>query len=334
MSIVNTIYKPLWVVLELTEKCNFRCRHCSTGDGTHLSDEVDLEKWQEVIDMLADEGCYHITLSGGEPLLRDDVFEIVAHCKRRNIRTALASNGSLLSPDNVYQLKSVGIDYLQLSLDGLKEEHEAMRGPNTFSMFLAAAAELRRQEVRFGTMTVITKQNYDKLDDVVCFSYNQGARYIAFERFTPVGRGAENRQLLLDSDSVRKSFEKLWSLGTEYPIKINDPLRVMLDPDLQRLAEKETTVCGGCLVGIATCTIGANLDLKLCPRLEYSLGNLKKDAFRKLWDEDCVVKRLRSRQISSKCTQCSYIYVCGGCRAEAFANTGDMFNGDPGCWLE
>ncbi len=328
------IYEPLWAVLDVTNRCNLHCKHCSCTD-TNDSQELTLHEWQRIISDLVANGCRHVTLSGGEPLLYKDIYDLIRYSKECGLETTVASNGIDIDKSVITRLVECKIDGVQISIDGLQNNHDFLRGKDTFLQATHAIRLLGNSGIRCSTMTVLSSINMNELGPIVEYLATLSVNYMGFERFTPVGRGLQLRNSALTVVEVMKAFHMLNILSESYPIKINDPLKILLDPLLIDYAKRKYFPCGGCLAGIATCAISAIGELRLCTRIpQYILGRLTDDNFQTLWSKNDVVNRLRRRVIGNKCMKCDYRYACGGCRAEALAINKDLFADDPACWIQ
>jgi len=327
------MFEPLWGVLEITDKCNLYCRHCS-GEKRNIQEDLSFSKWRKIISGLKLNGCFHITLSGGEPLLNKDIYKIIHFSKERGIETTVTSNGILIDKTAAKRLAESKADGVQISVDGFLREHEFLRGKGTFSRAINAIKLLNAEGINCSTMTVVSSLNRKILGHLVRYFSKLQVSHMGFERLTPVGRGKRLKKFILSALQIKAVFQELQKFSKSYPVKVNDPLRILTDPQLRKFSRNKDLVCAGCLSGIATCAVSSGGDLKLCTRIRYKLGNLLREDFQTLWREDPVARRLRNRDINHKCVRCSYRFACGGCRAEAQSSAKDIFAEDPGCWIK
>ncbi len=320
---------PLWAILEITNRCQLRCRHCSLPR-TGARAELSTEAWKAIIADLHRSGCEHITVSGGEPLLRDDVFDLVDFAKRLGLETSLTSNGLAIDESVASRLRGVGIDGVQISVDGVRADHEALRGPGTFVAALEGIRHLVDVGVCTSTMTVLSRLNSARLDPLLRMLRATGIAYAGFERLTPVGRGASLGQQILKSRELRAVFEALLAPNDRWPeVRINDPLRALARRGM--LGAEINDGVAGCLAGIEACAVGSNGGLRACSRLAAVYGDLDGHNLSELWLRtrlENVVARVQM------CGGCHLAAQCGGCRAELMPTAGGESPRDPGCWLE
>lgn len=303
----------------------------------HRINELSLEDWKIIVNKLRKIGCQQIAISGGEPLLYPGIFNFIEYCKKKNLRVILTTNGSYITVKVAKELMSSGVDYVQISMDGLKREHEFLRGKGSYQKAVGAIRNLSEAGVRYGVMCIISKVNHKTIEVFVRRLISYGVVNIGFERLTPVGNGCQMINYVLKKDELQRAFYGIYALRKRYKqasININDPLKILLDDQVRDLTAGEKCPCGGCLAGIATCVVSAKGDLKLCTRLPHTLGNLLIHDLKYIWNNSELILKLRQRGLRGECGNCKFIYSCGGCRAEAFAFTGDILGEDPGCWAQ
>jgi radical SAM protein with 4Fe4S-binding SPASM domain len=339
--------QEFFVQWHLTERCNLRCRHCyQTGSGgseldlAQLLDLVDevaetLEAWSTTYD-IAFSGSLNVT--GGEPLLRADLFEFLEHARSRGLRLYLLSNGTLVSRDVARRLAALGVEGVQVSLEGPEEVHDGIRGTSSFRRALEGVAELRGAGVPVSLNATLSRLNVPYLGDMVGIAKGTGVERIAFSRLVPSGRGAGLLDQMLRPDEVRAAYEALAAVAVEDVfIGTGDPIAAQLGAACAAPAggaPAQCTAIGGCAAGVSGLTLLPDGTVHPCRRLPIPLGNLREDSLRELWATSEILQRLRDKtSYRGRCGSCERWSNCRGCRAIAYACTGDFLADDPQCFL-
>ncbi|NHW23246.1 MAG: radical SAM protein [Archaeoglobales archaeon] len=339
---------PFQVVWDITYACNLKCRHCYATAGKRLEDELTTDEALETIDNLARLGVTIIAFSGGEPLVRKDIFQLTSYAAEKGIYVAIATNGTLISEEMAKKMKESGVSYLQISLDGLRETHDAFRG---ISGCFDRTVEGIKNAVKHGffvnvSMTV-TKLNYEEVPAVIELCERLGVDWFMHYNFVPTGRGREiagldispdQRERLLKMLYERNGKSKLSLLSTapqfaRVALQCNGGIipthfyNVNAGERLRQLAE----FIGGCGAGRFYFAIKANGNITPCVFFPLVVGNVRVDDLEDLWKRNEVFEALRDKDKVEGCGECSYRYVCGGCRARAYNYFGNYLKPDPGC---
>lgn len=343
---------PFLIVWDVTYACNLRCKHCYANAGKPLTDELTTEEALKVVDTLEEAGVTALAFSGGEPLVRKDIFKLIDRAKDYEMHVSIATNGTLLTKENVKKLKEHGLDFIQISLDGTKDTHEVFRGiPGIYER----TVEGIKNAVESGIITCIsmtaTKLNYKDVPKVMDLAEELGVNYFMLYNFIPTGRGtfeidltAEEREELLEmlwkklnDESTKVSFlstapyyarialqHKKYYLATHfYDVRLEGRLTALAD------------FIGGCGAGRFYMALKPNGDMQPCVFFPLKLGSIKEfkngDEFLEFWRTNEVLEKLRDKDKLEVCGDCNYKYVCGGCRARAYAYFKDYLAPDPGC---
>ncbi len=339
---------PFQVVWDITYACNLRCKHCYATAGKPLPDELTTEEAMDAIDKLDKFGVTIIAFSGGEPLVRKDFFDIARYAAEKGIYVAVATNGTLINEEIAKKLKEVGVGYVQISLDGIKETHDSFRGiKGAFDRTVQGIKNCVKEGLFVNVSMTVTKYNYKDVPAVVELCENLGVNWFMHYNFIPVGRGKN----IVESDITPEEREELLKFLYERNFKSNISLlstapqfaRVALQcqggiipthfynlnagDGLRGLAE----FIGGCGAGRFYFAIKANGDIQPCVFFPLKVGNIRYDDLDKLWRENKVFEELRNKDLIKSCGTCKYRYVCGGCRARAYNYFGDYLMPDPGC---
>ena len=280
-----------------------------------------------------------INVTGGEPFLRPDLFLILEEMSRRGYDLYLLTNGTLLDRDRVHRLSRLTVRGVQISLEGLKKTHEALRGKGSFAGAVKGVGYLVEAGIPVTLNTTLSEINRDEFLELIPLAQTLGARRLGFSRLIPAGQGVLFSSQLLKPDQVRELYQEIHSLtprGLE--LVSGDPLYRQLesDPSPEDLG---TIPLGGCAAGVSGLTLMADGTVTPCRRLPVPLGNVRRDSLREIWGGSPVLEMLRDKNsYEGKCGLCRRWAVCRGCRAMAYAfsRTGGHphFTGeDPQCFM-
>jgi len=339
--------QEFFVQWHLTERCNLRCLHCYQTD--HSAEEMDLTELLSVADEVAEtlaawSSAYGICfapsfqITGGEPLLRAELWDVLAHLRARGFPTYLLSNGTLLDRDAAERLVGLGAAGVQISLEGPEEVHDAIRGRGSFRRALRGVNLLLTAGARVDLNVTLSARNADAVEELVAIARAAGVPRIGFSRLVPYGRGAELFGEILSPERVRSVYERLRALKMPgLTIGTGDPVATALD--LGGTDGAGCTAVGGCAAGVSGITILPDGTLHPCRRLPIALGNLRTDSLREVWAASPVLTALRVKErYPGRCGRCDRWAACRGCRAIAYAVTGaqgrgDYLADDPQCFL-
>lgn len=343
-----TAYSPFLIVWNFTDACNLRCKHCYQSAGAVGHDELTTEEALSAVDKMAEAGVAYIALSGGEPLIRKDLFEIAERIMAREMGFSLATNGTLLTMEVAKRLSECGCLYIQVSLDGSRPEtHDIFRGRKSFEKAVAGIRNALESGITVGIAATITKFNYDEVHDLIDLAEELGVDIFMYYNFIPTGRGKD----IVDLDISPEEREHL----LRYMAYQNDRRRISLlstAPQYSRISiacgavslthfdtigsrYKDAILLadfvGGCGTGRLYCALQPNGDITPCVFIPIVLGNIQRDDLLDIWHNSEVFKKIRARNEFISCSSCRYVNICGGCRARAYAYFGDIQGPDPGC---
>ena len=333
---------PLYVVFDITDKCNLKCIHCYSSV---QNEELTTNNVYHVIDKLYEAGAGIIDFGGGEPLLRNDIFDILSYSKSVGLYTSISTNGILLNKECIKHLKALKIDHICVSLDGGKPEtHDHIRNKKgTYEKTINAIKNCVNAGINTQISTVFMKNNINELVDIynLLKLLNVDGWYVY--DFIPAGRGRKLQDEILDAKQRKQLFAQLQELAASgnipikpYPYLVTINSACGTDTHFYKKYGRLTELFKGCLAARWICHVSSNGDLHPCHLLPQKLGNLKQQAFRDIWFDNSnpVLKELRDRALlKGNCGMCSYRDVCGGCRARALWNTGDYLESDS-CWIK
>ena len=296
---------PLHMVWLATNACNARCLHCSSASSKRMPDELRTEEVYNLIDQLANCGVVDFAISGGEPLLRRNIFRIIAHAKSRRLSVGLGSNGAKFGREQAKELADAGLDRLQISLDGLEPIYDELRRwPGLFGRAVAAIATAQEVGVRTHVCMTINKLNSDQLEVVAHFVASLGVTRMNVSRFVPTGRGADTIDLPDHAweGIVRRVQALKESLRFRMDLTTHLAQQVLVDPDAAA-----TPCFAGCQAGSGQGCVTANGTVLPCVLLPVPLGNIRHRQFAELWAELQVIQSSRTRhQLSGRCGACLY----------------------------
>jgi len=343
------------VAWELTRSCNLFCAHCRASAGQRqYNDELSTEESFHLIDQILEVGKPIIILSGGEPLMRQDVLQIAEYAVSKGLRVVMGSNGTLITEETAAKLKDVPISRLGISLDfPVAELQDDFRGQSgAFEAAMAGITNARRAGIEVQINSTVTRLNITYLDELLALAFKVGA--VAFHPFmlVPTGRGKDLASVELSpqqyEDTLNWIYDKQVELGDRMFFKPTDAphyLRVIKqrreqDSELKSTKKPESatghnpihSITRGCLAGIGFCFISHRGSVQGCGYLDIEAGNIRKERFSQVWADSTLFRNLRNlSNIKGKCGICEYKSICGGCRARAYEATGDYLEAEPYC---
>ncbi len=334
------------VAWETTRNCNLACVHCraSATRGPYTG-ELDTPEAFRLLDQIAELGQPIVILTGGEPLLRADIFEIAAYGTRRGLRMVMAPNGTLLTDDIAHRLAACGIKRLSISLDGASAEtHDAFRQVlGAFAGALQGIECLKRAGLPFQINTTVTRANLEQIPQIQALAVALGAVAHHIFLLVPTGRGKYIVDQAIDADEYERTLNWFYDQRGKTSLE----LKATCAPHYYRILRQRSTrdgtsvsfqthgldaVTRGCLGGIGFCFVSHTGDVQPCGFLSTPCGNVRRASFTEIWRHAEVFTALRDYdRLSGKCGACEYKRVCGGCRARAFEATGDYLAEEPLC---
>ena len=352
------MHRPV-VFWNLTNKCNLSCTHCYSTSGPQnlTSGELTTAEARTFIDDMASAKIPLVIFTGGEPLVRPDIWELAEHCREKGIKTALSTNGTLITGDVAQKIKHSGIEYAGISLDGATAAtHDRFRNsPGAFDRAVAAFAHCREAGVRSGVRVTLTKENQEELGALVDLARDFGASRFCLYWLVPCGRGSDAyERLQLDGKEATRALTLLYKKAKDMPAEEMEFLTVDApqdcihligsmehdqSPDITGARELLSSLNGGCSAGDRVANVDPRGDVYPCQFArfpEFFVGNILDRPFSALWNDatNPVLARFRTRpaQVRGRCASCTYLSLCGGgCRVRAWAKGGDFMAEDPFC---
>ncbi|MDI6827429.1 MAG: heme b synthase [Armatimonadota bacterium] len=343
-------FLPKLVFWELTSACNLKCIHCRAVPSEKRSpDELSTSEAKVLIDQIASVAKPVLVLSGGEPLVRTDVFEIASYAKSKELSVALATNGTLITQEVVQKIKESGIRRVSVSIDGPDStSHDNFRRVSgCFDAALLGIENLKHESISFQINTTVTKQNIKNIQAILDLASSRGAAALHIFLLVPTGCGKE----IADDEMIEpEEYEQVlnWLYDQSKESKIN--LKATCAPHYLRIMHQRAHAEGikitsethgfealtkGCLAGSGVCFISSKGEVYPCGYLPVSAGNVRQTTFKEIWEGAEVFHMLRNEDnLHGKCGYCEFRRICMGCRARTYALTGDYLGPEPFCIYE
>jgi putative heme d1 biosynthesis radical SAM protein NirJ2 len=317
-----------------TYECNLKCKHCYRDAGEKRENELSKEEGFSLLEELAHAGFKIVILSGGEPLLRKDIYELIAQAKSLGLKPVLGTNGTLITEKVAERLKEAGAERIGISLDSPDSScHDEFRQrKGAYQSTLAGIDNCKNAGLEFQIHTTLMDFNKGDLERITDLAVKVGARAHHIFFVVSVGRAEQNVKCKMQNEKLYYEDILQRILAKQREVEIE--LKPVCAPQFVRIAKEmglETRFQRGCLAGISYCCVLPEGDLHPCPYLPISCGNIREKGFFEIWKTSEVFKRLREQDYSGKCGVCGYKKVCGGCRASSLQYSGDYLASDPWC---
>jgi len=342
-------FVPKWIAWEMTRRCNLRCIHCRSSSELEVKDHPDFSTKEafRIIDEIAGYVKPVVVLSGGEPLLRKDIFDIAQYGRDKGFRMCLATNGTLVTDDICDKIKTSGIKIVSLSLDGsIEDVHDDFRNQKgAFDGSIRAARYFKNHGIEFIINSSFTKRNQEEIPKVYKLAKELGASAWYMFMIVPTGRGEEIMNELISKEDYEEIIE--WHYQMEKDEK-DILVRATCAPHYYRVVLQKSKEEGvklerrtlkfstggakGCIAGQLICLIDVDGNVLPCSYFPKPAGNIKEKSLREIWENSELFRELRDfKSYKGKCGSCEYITVCGGCRARAYSVYGDYLEEEPFC---
>lgn len=301
-----------------TNRCNLACEHCYQDAGDAESRELSTAEARKMIGEIARAGFKVMIFSGGEPLMRPDIYELVEHAANAGLRPVFGTNGTLIDDAVARRLKECGAAAMGISVDSLDAaKHDRFRGlENAHALTIAGIESCKRAGLPFQVHTTVVGWNRDEICGITDFAVEMGAvgHFVFF--LIPVGRGEFIQDTALEVRENELLLRQLMEKQREVPI----PVKPTCAPQFTRVAAElgvKTRYRQGCLAGLTYCVVGSQGIVRPCAYMTEEAGDVREAPFDAIWNESAVFARLRTRAYSGACGSCDYSDRCGGCRARA-----------------
>ncbi len=341
--------QPRLVAWEVTRSCNLACIHCrAAAQDRPYENELKTQECLRVLDEIETLGKPIVILTGGEPLLRPDIFDLASYGNEKGFRMTMAVNGTLLTRDLAGKMLASGIQRISVSLDGsTAASHDAFRQvKGAFDGALRGIAHAREAGLPFQINTTITKQNLQELPAIQDLAVSLGAVAHHIFLLVPMGRGKDLAEQSIDAAEYEKTLNWFYDQRDKVPLQLKATCAPHYYRILRQRAKEEgkevtfqtfglDAVSRGCLGGTGFAFISHVGQVQPCGYLEIDCGNVREKSFAEIWKHSPVFLKLRDfKGYEGKCGQCEYVRVCGGCRARAYESTGNYLAPEPLCTYE
>ena len=344
------------VVWNTTRKCNLRCAHCyinAVGEEESGADmgELTTREAMDLIEDLVSIKSPMLAFSGGEPLLRNDIYELNVYAMKLGLRTILSTNSTLITRDVAKKIKEAGFAYVGVSLDGTEEVHDRFRGAKgAFEKSLQGLRNLMEAGVKTGVRFAITNQNYDELPKVLEITRREKIPRFSLFQLVYGGRGKEiinwdifNEQRRSVMDYIIEEARVSNGMNIVTADNYADGIYLLQDVaerEPERAAEVERLLAmqSGCPAGDGLANVDNQGNVHLCPYWQSrTIGNIREQKFSDIWfdGENEILAKMRDKTLylKDKCGRCKLSHLCMGCRVRAEVACGDPFGEDPACYL-
>lgn len=318
-----------------TNACNLYCAHCYRSSGEEAAGELTTAEGMTLIEDIARAGFQIMIFSGGEPLLRPDIFDLIHHAREVGLRPVLGTNGTLLTLETARALKDAGLMAAGISLDSLDAAaHDRLRGQQgAWQAAVNGMQHCRAVGLPFQIHTTVMDWNEAEITQITDFAVEIGARAHHIFFLVPTGRGEDIEGQALERHAYENVLTRIMSKAKNVSIEVKPTCA----PQFIRVADQvghKQRFAKGCLAGTSYCIISPRGDVQPCAYLDLPLGNVRDLPFDRIWAENETLARLRTRDYSGSCGDCHYSDRCGGCRARAaYYHEGDIMSADPLCIL-
>ncbi len=361
-------YLPKLIAWEVTRSCNLSCVHCrASAEKGPYPGELTLEQGKVLIDDIVSFSNPVLILTGGDPLMREDIFEIVGYARAAGLRVVMSPNGTLVTPEVARKMKEAGIPRISISIDfPTAELHDKFRGvPGAFEGAVRGVKTAIEAGVQVQINSTITRLNVQYLDDLLALAEDLGAVALHPFLLVPTGRGKdlgpeelppEDYERTLNWVYDRQKTSNIFFKPTDAPhyhrIMRQRAKEDGIDlKDLKMHPQSHAAMAGkvgkaghpgdldshsrGCLAGIGFCFISHVGQVQPCGYFDVVAGDVKERPFSEIWQTSPLFQDLRDvDKLGGKCGICEYRRVCGGCRARAYEVSGDYLAEEPYCVYE
>lgn len=321
-----------YAIFAIIKSCNLRCRWCfENSEADHKDAPLTTEQIVSIIRKL--HGLQGISISGGEASLHPDILQILAETKKACKDPHLLSNGVLLRESVLQFLASEGIR-LTISVDGMEESHDFIRGNGTFNKSLESVAKAVTLGINTSIQCTLSTKNVDDILPLISLAERLGVSHLSFMRMKPLGRGDALEDETISGEHLRKTIELVHEARKNSTVSVifKDPLDNVFDENLRQTSLDGGCVMGGCRAGMESIFIDPKGDILPCPFLRIPIGNALTEDPKQAFCSSEVLNRLRDSNNYEKCGGCENWLICRGCRAESWMRDENLFGADKGCW--
>ena len=316
-----------------TNACNMYCDHCYRDAGCKADEELNTAEAKTLLEQIARAGFKIMIFSGGEPLMRPDIVELVQHASSLGLRPVFGTNGTLITLETAQKLKNAGAMGMGISLDSMdaRKHNEFRRFPGAWEGAVRGMRNCREAGLPFQIHTTIMDWNAQEIENITDFAVREGAVAHHFFFLVPTGRAVS-----IEAESLRaQAYEDTLTRIMQKQQQVSIELKPTCAPQFMRIASQmglKTRFGRGCLAGTSYCIISPKGQVQPCAYLNIPLGDVRETPFDEIWRNHEVLQKLRTLDYKGGCGICGYKKLCGGCRARAaYYNDGDYMAEEPWC---
>lgn len=316
-----------------TNQCNMYCKHCYREAGAKADEELNTEEGMKLIEEIAKAGFKIMIFSGGEPFMREDIFQLVEYAKKQGLRPVFGTNGTFITLEVAKKLKEIGVMGVGISLDSLdSKKHDTLRCyEGAWQGAIDGMNNCKTAGLPFQIHTTVMDWNQEELGELTDLAVDLGAVAHHFFFLVPTGRAVTIEEESLRAEEYENVLKKIMMKQREVSIE----LKPTCAPQFMRIAKEmgmELRFQRGCLAGTSYCIIGPRGKVQPCAYLDMEIGNVREIPFDEIWKKSEIFHKLRTLEYSGGCGSCKYKKSCGGCRARAaFYHEGDYMAEEPWC---
>lgn len=316
-----------------TNACNMYCAHCYRDAGCKADEELSTAEAKQLLEQIARAGFKIMIFSGGEPLMRPDILELVSHARSLGLRSVFGTNGTLITEELAVQLKEAGAMGMGISLDSMdKDKHDKFRSfQGAWDGAVRGMRNCRKAGLPFQIHTTIMDWNESEIEAITDFAVAEGAVAHHFFFLVPTGRAVSIEEESLRAEAYEATLTRIMNKQKEVSIE----LKPTCAPQFMRIAAQmgmKLRFGRGCLAGTSYCIISPRGQVQPCAYLNVPLGDVRETPFDEIWKNNEVLQQLRTMDYKDGCGSCEYKVKCGGCRARAaYYNEGDYMAEEPWC---
>jgi len=328
-------FRPSLISWNLTQRCNLRCPHCYMEAGKKAERELTTEECLGLLGEMHELGTEMVILTGGEPLLRRDIYELATAASERGLWVVMGTNGVLLTDRVAQKMLECGVKGVAVSLDSIDPaKHDSFRGgPNAWKHSVRALEVAKANGLEVLVQTTVMEMNRDEIPQLIEFTREKGAWSFNLYFLVQTGRGQQMNDL--SAAETESMLEELVDAQESYRPML---VRSKCAPQFKRIAYQKAEgglESGGCMAGTHYCRITPEGDVTPCPYMTVVAGNVLEQSFSEIWHESPVLQALRDpSRLGGRCGECEFKELCGGCRCRAQAHFGDYLQEDPACPYE
>jgi len=332
---LNRLVGPLTLHLEIMDSCNLKCKHCFAGKLPRREKPLTYDELDSLFASMAKMGTFRLGLTGGEPLLRRDLFEIIDLAVEHGLSPCLTTNGLLITEQIAQQLGRRELVWLNVSMEGATSEtHDAIRGKGTFAQLLKRLSILS-QHTHFSLAFTIMQSNLAEVEACAELAERVGAQAAVFRPLYPVGTARQYPQLMPTLQTYVQALNRLESV-TRHQVSEFCSVHPW-GPQARANAQSVIYENFGCGAGNTVCSVSVSGDVSPCSFLgiDYVAGNVREMSFENIWHQSHVFNTIRSLSGNDTCLNCSHYSSCsGGCRARALTSNHSINAPDPWCIVD